>query len=234
MQEQYPDNKFTKALYALQNNLPVRLIDPKEEKKKKAEQLLDMYLEQIYTAPDSALAGLQELTNSPYHKIKLAANYRLGWYYSFEQIDTLLAKPYLKAVLDEPEAGEYAVVARRFFDGNKFLLRGLFPVVIPQTDTTAVDSTGADIEESIKEWFFPAPAEIYETLPDSLKIYSGIPVLMDSLVKAVSPPEDTTEEKNISPEMETPDDNIPPPEENPVPALPEEPIPEKKEELPLE
>ncbi len=231
MQEEYPENKFTKSLYALQNNLPVRLIDPKEERE---EQLLDMYFEQIYTAPDSALAGLQELTNSPYHKIKLAANYRLGWYYSFEQIDTLLAKPYLKAVLDEPEAGEYAVVARRFFDGNKFLLRGLFPVVIPQTDTTAVDSTGADIEESIKEWFFPAPAEIYETLPDSLKIYSGIPVLMDSLVKAVSPPEDTMEEKNISPEMETPDDNIPPLKKNPVPALPEELIPEKKEELPLE
>ncbi|HPV00021.1 MAG TPA: hypothetical protein PLR23_03535, partial [Candidatus Cloacimonas acidaminovorans] len=231
MQEEYPENKFTKALYALQNNLPVRLIDPKEERE---EQLLDMYFEQIYTAPDSALAGLQELTNSPYHKIKLAANYRLGWYYGFEQIDTLLAKPYLKAVLDEPEAGEYAVVARRFFDGNKFLLRGLFPVVIPQTDTTAVDSTGADIEESIKEWFFPAPAEIYETLPDSLKIYSGIPMLMDSLVKAVSPPEDTTEEKNTSPEMETADDNIPTPENNPVPALPEELIPEKKEELPLE
>ncbi len=57
---------------------------------------------------------------------------------------------------------------------------------------------------------FLAPAEIYETLPDSLKIYSGIPVLMDSLVKAVSSAEDTTEKKNISPEMETPDDNIPP------------------------
>ena len=231
MQEEYPENKFTKSLYALQNNLPVRLIDPKEERE---EQLLDMYFEQIYTAPDSALAGLQELTNSPYHKIKLAANYRLGWYYGFEQIDTLLAKPYLKAVLDEPEAGEYAVVARRFFDGNKFLLRGSFPVVIPQTDTTVVDSTGVDIEESIKEWSFPAPAEIYETLPDSLKIYSGIPMLMDSLVKAVSPPEDTTEEKNTSPEMETADDNIPTPENNPVPALPEELIPEKKEELPLE
>jgi len=57
---------------------------------------------------------------------------------------------------------------------------------------------------------------------------------MDSLVKAVSPPEDTMEEKNISPEMETPDDNIPPLKKNPVPALPEELIPEKKEELPLE
>jgi len=34
--------------------------------------------------------------------------------------------------------------------------------------------------------------------------------------------------------METADDNIPTPENNPVPALPEELIPEKKEELPLE
>ena len=140
----------------------------------------------------------------------------------------------MKAVLDEPEAGEYAVVARRFFDGNKFLLRGSFPVVIPQTDTTAVDSTGADIEESIKEWFFPAPAEIYATLPDSLKIYSGIPGLMDSLAKAVFPEKENREEKNISPEMETPEENIPQPEENPVPALPEEPIQGKKEEPLLE
>ncbi|MCK9609594.1 MAG: tetratricopeptide repeat protein [Candidatus Cloacimonas sp.] len=231
MQEQYPDNKFTKALYALQNNLPVRLIDPKEEK---AEQLLDMYLEQIYTAPDSALAGLQELTNSPYHKIKLAANYRLGWYYSFEQIDTLLAKPYLKAVLDEPEAGEYAIVARRFFDGNNYLLRGAPVISLPETDTTAVDSLGADIKENIKDWSFPSPAEIYATLPDSLKIYSGIPGLMDSLAKAVFPEKENREEKNISPEMETPEENIPQPEENPVPALPEEPIQGKKEEPLLE
>lgn len=100
-----------------------------------------MYFEQIYTAPDSALAGLQELTNSPYHKIKLAANYRLGWYYSFEQIDTLLAKPIWKLFWTNLKQSEYAVVALRFFDGKQFLLRGLFPVVIPQTDTTAVDST---------------------------------------------------------------------------------------------
>ena len=224
MQEQYPENKFTKALNALQNDLPVRLIDPREER---MEQLLDSYLENITTAPDSALVGLQELTNSPYHKIKLAANFRLGWYYSFENMDTLLAKPYLKAVLDEPEAGEFATVARRFFDGNNFLLRGAPPVVIPQNDTTAVDSTGVEQTESIKEWNFPTPAEIYATLPDSLKMYSGIPVLMDSLAKAVSPPEDKTEEQISVPEMESPVDN-------PVPASPEEVIPEKKEEPPLE
>ncbi len=61
-----------KPFYALQNNLPVRLIDSKKKgKKKKAEQLLDMYFEQIYTAPDSALAGLQELTTLP--------TIKLGW-----------------------------------------------------------------------------------------------------------------------------------------------------------
>ncbi|OQC07526.1 MAG: hypothetical protein BWX76_00100 [Candidatus Cloacimonetes bacterium ADurb.Bin089] len=224
MQEQYPENKFTTALNALQNNLPMRLIDPREEK---MEQRLDNYLGNITTAPDSALAGLEELSNSPYHKIKLAANFRLGWYYSFEKMDTLLAKPYLKAVLDEPEAGEYATVARRFFDGNNFLLRGAAPVVIPQNDSTAVDSTGVELQESIKEWNFPTPAEIYATLPDSLKIYSIIPMLMDSLAKTVSPLEDITEEPISAPEMETPADN-------PIPAPPQEIIPEKKEEPPLE
>ncbi len=58
-------------------------------------------------------------------------------------------------------------------------------------------------------------------------MYSGIPVLMDSLAKAVSPPEDKTEEQISVPEMENPVDN-------PVPASPEEVIPEKKEEPPLE
>ncbi|HPA24505.1 MAG TPA: hypothetical protein PLS44_02495, partial [Candidatus Cloacimonas sp.] len=101
------------------------------------------------------------------------------------------------------------------------------PVVIPQNDTTAVDSTGVELQESIKEWNFPTPAEIYATLPDSLKIYSGIPMLMDSLAKTVSPLEDITEEPISAPEMETPDDN-------PVPAPPQEFIPEKKEEPPLE
>ncbi|HRR50195.1 MAG TPA: tetratricopeptide repeat protein [Candidatus Cloacimonas sp.] len=231
MQEQYPENKFTKALYALQNDLPVRLIDPLEERE---EQLLELYLEQIYTAPDSALVGLEELTRSRYPKIKLAANYRLGWFYSFEQVDTLLAKPYLNAVLEEPEAGEYATITQRFFNGDIFLLRGAPKFDIPVADSTVVDSTSLNINENKKELPLPEGAEIHKSLSDSLKIYNEIPVLVDTLAKIIPPVENKQEEDISSLETETPEVNTPEPEENPVPTLPEESVPEKKEEIPLE
>lgn len=231
MQNTYPEHKFTKALYDLQNNLPVRLIDPKEEKD---EQLLDFYLGQIYTAPDSALAGLRQLTTSQYPKIKLAANYRLGWFYSFEQVDTVAAKTFLKAVLDEPETGEYATTTRLFFDGDNFLLRGAPKIVIPVNDSTAVDSTAIEGKVNKKELPILQEMDSDQALPDSLKIDHTIPALIDTLAKVSAPLEEKQEEKVVSPSFDLPSENIPPKEEMPVPALPEEPMPNKKEELPLE
>ena len=119
MLENYPNSKYTRALNSLQKGQTVRLIDPLEESQ---EQLMDKLFGMVSTAPDSALAGLGEMLQSPYSRFKLAANFRLGWYYSFENSDTTRAKPYLKFVLDDTNAGDYASLTRRFFDGNKFLV----------------------------------------------------------------------------------------------------------------
>jgi len=54
------------------------------------------------------------------------------------------------------------------------------------------------------------------------------------LAKIIPPVENKQEEDISSLETETPEVNTPEPEENPVPTLPEESVPEKKEEIPLE
>ncbi|MDY0151727.1 MAG: tetratricopeptide repeat protein [Candidatus Cloacimonas sp.] len=165
MQTSYADNKFSKALSALQNGQTVRLIDPAEELQ---EVKLDALFGQITAEPDSALAGLQELLNSDYPHIQLAANYRLAWYYSFEQIDTLAAAAYLKAVLDNPQAGDYGIITRRFYDGKKFLLRGAIPS--PSIDSLAVPSDSLN-----------------NPIADSLAAFKGIPAFMDSLAAGIPP-----------------------------------------------
>jgi TolA-binding protein len=125
MQANYSNNKFTKALQSLQQGLPVRLIDPFEESQ---EARLDELFGLIVTQPDSALAGLEEMRQSVYSRLKLAANFRLGWYYSFDALDTTAAKSYLKAVLDDTNAGDYAVLTRRFYDGRHFLVWNEAPI----------------------------------------------------------------------------------------------------------
>ncbi len=119
MQANYANNKYTNALKSVQMGQTVRLIDPFEESQ---EAKLDSLLGMIETQPDSALAGLEEMRESPFARLKLAANFRLGWYYCFDAPDTSLAKPYLMSVLEDTNAGEYATLTRRFFDGRKYLL----------------------------------------------------------------------------------------------------------------
>ncbi len=214
MQQDFMDNKYTKALAALQNGQPIRLIDPREERQ---EAKLDSLFGVLSTQPDSALVALEELTESEYPGVKVAANYRLGWFYSFEAIDTLKAVPYLKAVLDDPNAGDYATVTRRFYDGRQFLLREILLDVVTDADSNAVT-----VGDTLRTWRFPTPAEIFSSLPDSLQIYRGIPPLVDSLSKDLqnnTPPA----EPGPLPEVEKPIDQQ---TENPKDAI--------KEEAPLE
>ena len=160
MQSQFANNKFTKALYALQNGQTVRLIDPEEEA---VENQLGELFGRITTEPDSAIAGIKGLLDTKYPAIKLAANYRLGWYYSFEAVDTLVAKPYLDAVLKDALAGDYAVITHRFYDGKNFLMRG---TEIPAFYN--IDSLSTSIA-------------------DSLGVLKGIPSFMDSLAMNIPP-----------------------------------------------
>lgn len=221
LQGSYANNKFSKALFALQNGQPVRLIDPLEEAQ---EGRLDDLFGSIAAQPDSALAGLQELSGSDYPTISLAANYRLGWYYSFEAVDTLAAVSYLKAVLDSPNGGDYATVTRRFYDGNKFLLRG------------------AEISEIIDS--LAVPLDSLDFAPaDSLGKFRDIPAMMDSLAMGIPPAVVVADSlrKNLVPllglDEDVPQEIAPPspaPTENPelIPSQPEMPptLPEIQEE----
>jgi len=212
MESSHPENKYTRALSALQNGQEVRLIDPAEERQEKR---LEELFGQISAQPDSAVTGLAELSTSMYPAIKLAANYRLGWYYSFEAVDTLSAKPYLDSVLENTAAEEYTTITRRFYNGTSFLL-----FEKPKADSVAADTLS--VVPSPKEWALPAPFESWESLPDSLKMYQIIPPLVDSLSSSL--------QQHDSPEPDQPKEI-----DEPI-ATPESPIPdlEKKEESPLE
>jgi len=212
MQTEFPEDKFTVALNNLQKGLPVKLVDPREERQKTR---LDELFGLISAAPDSAITELQQLTHSEYPSIQLAANYRLGWYYSFEAIDTLLAKPYLDAVLEDSRSGDYGETTRRFYHDKHFYLRDLpLPAV--------ADSSAVQASDSLQTWRFPTPAFIYPTLPDSLKFYRSIPPLMDSLsneLQGSSPPPEPQPE----PKLDEPQQVVPPQPEG-----------ARKEEAPLE
>ncbi len=189
----------------------MRLIDPQVERQ---EARLDTLFSRFSTQPDSALAGLVELTESDFPPIKLAANYRLGWYYSFEAVDTLQAVPYLKAVLDDPKGGDYAVITRRFYDGKRFLLRDL-----PAVDSLMADSSSIAIPDTLNNLHFPAPAQTWLSLPDSLQIYKGIPPLVDSLSRELK--DNLPEPENEpNPELDNSEPQVPP---QPRDALKEEP-----------
>ncbi|MDD4310822.1 MAG: hypothetical protein PHO32_10605, partial [Candidatus Cloacimonetes bacterium] len=229
LEDNYPNSKYTRALRALQNNQTVRLIDPEEDSQ---EQTLDNLLGRIVTEPDSAIAGLEQLRNSTYPAVKLAATYRLGWYYSFEAVDTVAAKPYLNAVLEDAQSAEYSVVTRRFFDGKNFLLRNpvmLEKIELDSTATTAMDSinTLRLIPAFMDSLAFSIPPSL--VVPDSLRKYlsgshinNGAASEPDSLIVEELKPPNTTDTKDQA-------------ELTPVekPALPEAPI-LKEEEPPLE
>ncbi|MDD2230403.1 MAG: tetratricopeptide repeat protein [Candidatus Cloacimonetes bacterium] len=196
LQTNYSNNKFTKALKALQQGLPVRLIDPIEESQ---EARLDSLFGMISVQPDSAVVGLEEMRQSPYQRFKLAATFRLGWYYSFEAPDTTVAKDYLNEVLKDTNAGDYATLTRRFYDGRKFLVWDKVAVdslaiadSLAISDSLAIaDSLGLDIEQTAQ--------------PDSLQ----------------SPSADELEIPAIEPQLDIPDIEIP----EPSPAIKEEDIP---------
>lgn len=117
MQIAYPDNKYTNALGMLIADEPVRLIDPEEDRQT---ELLDRALGFGAAEPDSMRVLLEQLVDSSYPHLALRANFRLGWMYSFEVVDTTLAKPYLDAVLEHPQGGEYAAWVQRFYNGTNY------------------------------------------------------------------------------------------------------------------
>ena len=119
MCEEYPNNKYTRALENMLAGKPIRLIDPREEEQY---LLLDKAFGYADTYPDSMLVILNELVNSDYPEIKLKANFRLGWYYTFEASDTTAAKPYLAKVLEYGADSDYITVISKFFDGKQFQL----------------------------------------------------------------------------------------------------------------
>ncbi|MDD4223859.1 MAG: tetratricopeptide repeat protein [Candidatus Cloacimonetes bacterium] len=216
MSERFPQNKYTNALQDLLAGEPVRLIDPEEEAQ---ELLLDRAFGLAESSPDSMLVILAELAESDYLPISLRANYRLGWYHTFEAPDTTAAKPYLDKVLELQQSGEYVGVTSRFYDGSRFRLNKFDEML----DSLAVADSLAELADST-------------AAADSLKLEDGQPAELEpepeiEIGDEAPPPEleegestDTTlvEESPEEPELPEPDPEEPLPEQ----PAPEEPKPE--------
>lgn len=120
MNEIYPHNKYTKALKQIIEGKPVRLINYEAEKD---EIEYDKALSDITDFPDSSLVILNRFAKSVDHILCTQANFRLGWYYTFENPDTTLAKTYYDNVLKKDRISDYAKLILRFYNGSRFINR---------------------------------------------------------------------------------------------------------------
>lgn len=224
MQEEYPGNKYTNALEAMITGAPIRLVDPVEE----AQELrLDIAFGLADTQPDSMLVILNELTDSEFTPIRVKANFRLGWYYTFEEPDTSQARPYLEEVLNLEQQGDHAQMTTRFFDGRDFNLNPF--------DALAATIAEADSLKRARELEAQADSlnKIEDLIADSdtIDVATDSTAVPDSLAANDEPEEQTEGEKEnqiqrgeegeIEP-AETPERKEAPPEEAP----PDEPLPE--------
>ncbi len=156
MQERYPDHKYTTATRLLTQNLPVRLIDPYQE----AQEMKLDYALGLTAEPDSMRTALTTLSNSDLPFIALRAKFRLGWFYTFEEVDTTAAKIYLDEVINSSDSGDYGVLVRRFYNGRKFLFTQI---------TATIDSLIAEVDSLliIKEHDVSDSLTIEDSLEDS-------------------------------------------------------------------
>lgn len=216
MLTRFPNNKYTNAMDDLLAGETVRLIDPDEEAQ---ELLLDRAFGMAKSEPDSMLVILNELAASDYLPISLKANYRLGWFHTFEVPDTTAAKPYLDKVLELERTGEYGSMTSRFYDGRNFKLRSgdELPDSLAVADSLQALADSTAVADSLK------PADGQEPEPQAepeIKPQEDSP----DLDKEESPDSDEAEGGEVKPETlpEEPTPEEPKPEE----PLPHQPAPD--------
>ncbi len=234
MSEDHPSNKYTNALEDMLAGNPVRLIDPEEEAQ---ELLLDRAFGLAEAEPDSMLVILNELKDSQYLPISLKANYRLGWYHTFEAADTTAAKPYLNKVLELERSGEYGSVTSRFFDGSKFQLNK-FDAIIDSlaiadslaalADSAAVaDSLGTDDRPASEEGSKPETGDNDDLQPQVVDEAESETVPPPEAVPDAPTPEETKPQEPLpddpAPDETPPDEDLPGDEGNSPPLSPDVP-----------
>jgi TolA-binding protein len=176
MAARYPANKYTNALKLLIEGKTVRLIDPLQEEE---ELSLDKAYSDIDTAPDSAIVVLKKLAASTFNSSRIKANFRLGWYYSFEQKDTLKAKTYYDELLKTDRNNDYAAMISRFYNGQNFTFRPepkdtlAVPSIADTLGNRAIlDSLNQHIQSDTLQKVNSDTKDIYpETKPDSTNPY---------------------------------------------------------------
>ncbi|NLH94140.1 MAG: tetratricopeptide repeat protein [Candidatus Cloacimonetes bacterium] len=214
MLTRFPNNKYTNAMDDLLAGETVRLIDPDEEAQ---ELLLDRAFGMAESEPDSMLVILNELAASDYLPISLKANYRLGWFHTFEVPDTTAAKPYLDKVLELERTGEYGSMTSRFYDGRNFKLRSgdELPDSLAVADSLQALADSTAVADSLK----PADGQEQEPEPQAepeIKPQEDSP----DLDKEESPDSDEAEGGEVKPETL-------PEESTPEKPKPEEPLPDQ-------
>ncbi|MDI9525049.1 MAG: hypothetical protein QM218_06095, partial [Candidatus Cloacimonadota bacterium] len=210
----FPNNKYTNAMDDLLAGETVRLIDPDEEAQ---ELLLDRAFGMAESEPDSMLVILNELAASDYLPISLKANYRLGWFHTFEVPDTTAAKPYLDKVLELERTGEYGSMTSRFYDGRNFKLRSgdELPDSLAVADSLQALADSTAVADSLK----PADGQEQEPEPQAepeIKPQEDSP----DLDEEESPDSDEAEGGEVKPETL-------PEESTPEKPKPEEPLPDQ-------
>jgi len=182
METQYPDSKYVQAAKMMLEGKPVRIIDQDLENQ---EMLLESALSLIVENPDSALVVLDGLTRSDYQNISARTNFRLGWFYSFEQQDTVKAKAYLDEIAKLDSSNEYHQAMSRFYNGTKYTINfneEELDILSDAVQDTLIDSTRVD---SLSQ----------QTLPDSTDQKSELPELKPETEEIPEQPDEQSEEQ---------------------------------------
>lgn len=120
LQTNYPKNLYSRAAKSEREGKIPSFIDPAYEE---ALQEFDRILSFYPAEKDSLVIGMQSFAEGAYKELQTWANYRLGWYYSFEEPDSLLAVQYLDKVLEDSDNAKFSEAVRRFYNGKKYLHR---------------------------------------------------------------------------------------------------------------
>ncbi len=228
----HPRNIYSSAAKAVLAGKTPSLVDPALEE---AELSFDTALDFYPAHEDSLVMSMQEFTESEFEHLRTRANFRLGWYYSFESPDTSAARPYLDQILENDPNSEYAEAIRRFYDGSVFLKREAdyrYYEESAESDSLAnaedpADSTAADSLATDSTPEDDSDAETNNPSQDLLKENSILdsllsPVEIDSLMAPAEPDslqlppvEDDTAESENKDEPGPSLDPLPPPKEDP-------------------
>lgn len=170
LEQNYPENKYTRACRQLLNNQKIEFGTEEEQQLNEYHQAMQ-HLEENYS---KTIELLENIASDSTHRFYQKALYALGHIQYFIREDTLAAKPYWKQIL-AMEDNEWKDEVQKFFDGKKFIKEDRLQAIKEAMAAEQAASDSAKVMlDSTKTVVdsMNATAKNLSALQDSTKLYS--------------------------------------------------------------